>query len=239
MRERWRAACGILGPAAFTAAWVIGTTRQPGYSVANEHISGLAALDARSPGVMTGGFLALGSTTVVFASELDRRLTRADRGPGVGPLLMGLSGIAVMAAGVLRRDHVSNYPSPGEPTAGQSRANDGHDIASVISHAAGSVGMLALAVRFRDEPQLRGWTIPATAAAIVGTGLSGWFAREVTRPGNGLIQRTAVSIPLGFEAALAWRLLREAPYRRASPGIAPRVRSTSSAMAATRASTSA
>ena len=35
--------------AAFTAAWVIGTRRQPGYAAAHEHISGLAAPDAEAP----------------------------------------------------------------------------------------------------------------------------------------------------------------------------------------------
>ena len=46
---RTRAACGLVGPAAFTAAWALATARQPGYSIANEHISGLAAPDAQSP----------------------------------------------------------------------------------------------------------------------------------------------------------------------------------------------
>jgi Protein of unknown function (DUF998) len=208
-RGWWRAASGIVGPAAFTAAWAIGTARQPRYSVANEHISGLAAPDARAPQVMAAGFLILGAATAVFASELHRRLDRPGRGPGPGPALIATSGLAVMAAGVLRRDRVSNFPMPGDPLSAQSAMNDAHDIASVISHLAGSGGLIALAARFRQEPNLRRWTLPAVAAAVMGTGLSGYFVREVTRPGNGLIQRTAVSIPLGFEAALAWRLLRD------------------------------
>ncbi len=208
-RGRWRTACGIIGPAAFTAAWAVGTIRQPGYSIANEHISGLAAPDARTPRIMAGGFLVLGTATTIFASDLYRRLEGPMRDAGIGPVLMGLSGLAVAAAGVLRRDRVSNFPMPGDTLAAQSLMNDGHDIASVISHVAGSVGMLALAARLRHEQGLHRWTGPALAASLVGTGLSGYFAREVTRPGNGLVQRTAVSIPLGFEAALAWRLLRE------------------------------
>jgi hypothetical protein len=208
-RNRWRTACGIIGPAAFTVAWAVGTIRQPGYSVANEHISGLAAPDARTPRIMAGGFLILGAATTVFASDLHRRLEGPVRDAGIGPVLMGLSGLAVVAAGLLRRDRVSNFPMPGDIPAAQSIMNDGHDIASVISHVAGSSGLLALAARLRHEPGLRRWTGPALVAALVGTGLSGYFASEVTRPGNGLIQRTAVSIPLGFEATLAWRLLRE------------------------------
>ncbi len=206
--SRLRAACGLAGPAAFTAAWAVGTVRQPGYSAANEHISGLAAPDARAPQVMVSGFLVLGACTVLFAKELSDRLGGVERA-GPGPLLMGVSGLAVMAAGALRRDRMSNFPLPGEALVRQSWRNDGHDIASVISHVSGAVGMLALAGRFRKDPRWRRWTIPTLAAAAAGSGLSGSFAREVTRPGNGILQRTAVSIPLGYESALAVRLLRD------------------------------
>ena len=203
-----RAACGLAGPAAFTAAWAVGTLRQPAYSAANEHISGLAAHDARAPHIMVSGFLVLGACTVLFARELSDRLGGVERA-GPGPPLMGMSGLAVMAAGALRRDRMSNFPLPGEALVRQSWRNDGHDIASVISHVSGAVGMLALARRFRKDPRWRRWTIPTVAAAIVGSGLSGSFAAEVTRPGNGILQRTAVSIPLGYESALAVRLMRD------------------------------
>jgi hypothetical protein len=33
----------------------------------------------------------------------------------------------------------------------------------------------------------------------------------VVRPGNGIVQRIGISIPLAFTALLAWRLLREPP----------------------------
>ena len=204
---RLRAAGGLLGPAAFTAAWALGTVRQPGYSVANEHISGLAAPDADAPHVMTAGFLALGAGTVLFARELHGRLG-GDRGAGRGPLLLGLSGLAVLAAGALRRDRMSNYPMPGEPLVRPSWRNDAHDLASVVSHVAGTAGMLALAARFRIDPTWRPWTLPTVAAAAAGSGLSGYFASEVTRPGSGILQRTAVSIPLGYESAIACKLLR-------------------------------
>ena len=80
--SRIRAACGVVGPAAFTTAWMLSTTRQTGYSAANEHISGLAAPDADAPQLMTAGFLILGACTVAFASELDRQLRGSDAGWG-------------------------------------------------------------------------------------------------------------------------------------------------------------
>jgi hypothetical protein len=208
--ERALALCGLIGPAAFTAAWAIGTVRQPGYSVAHEHISGLAAPDAETPLVMTAGFLALGSATVGFAAALDRRLSghgHGARSAGAGPALIGVSGLTMVAAGLFRRDRMSNHPAPGE-SEGQSWVNDIHDTASVVGAVASSAGLFALAMRLRREPGLQDLARPTTIAAVAGTGLLAWFARGVTKPGNGLIQRAGVTIPLALMARLAVRLLR-------------------------------
>src|SRR4029453_18462037 len=120
---RW---AGIVGPVAFTAAWVVGTIRQPDYSVSHEHISGLAALDAASPRVMRAGFMTLGVSTSVFAAALDRRLRLVPGGPGWGPALLAASGLAIGAAGVLQRDRMSNLPAGGGSVTRQSWVNDGH-----------------------------------------------------------------------------------------------------------------
>lgn len=197
-----------MGPAAFTAAWALATARQPNYSMANEHISGLAAPDAQAPAVMTAGFVALGASTIVFASQLERRLGGRDRA-GVGPLLLGLSGAATIAAGVLRRDRMSNYPMPGEPLEAQSWRNDGHDLASVIGHVAAGAGMVALAARFTREPGWRGLAAPVVATVATSTGLMTAFARDVTRPGNGIVQRIGITVPVGAMALIAWKLLRD------------------------------
>ena len=244
---RMRAACGLVGPAAFTAAWALATARQPGYSIANEHISGLAAPDAKAPRVMTAGFVALGVGTIVFASQLDRRLGGPGRS-GVGPLLLGLSGVATTAAGVLRRDRMSNYPMPGDPLEPQSWRNDGHDLASVIGHVSAGVGMLALAARFTREPGWRELAAPVAATVVTSTGLMAAFARDVTRPGNGIVQRVGITVPVGAMGLVAWKLLRDpeppgtsrgaaAPQASASPGTSARVRSTSTSIAATNSST--
>ena len=81
----WRAACGLVGPAVFTAAWLVNGLRQPRYPVADEHISGLAALDAEHPVSMITGFVTLGTCTVVFAAELRRRAGRRAPATGAGP----------------------------------------------------------------------------------------------------------------------------------------------------------
>jgi hypothetical protein len=202
---RLRTACGLIGPAAFTAAWLLAQRRQDEYQVRHEHISGLAARDATDPHLMTAGFLALGSCTVAFASSLERRL-----GPraGVGPALIGVAGLATIAAGLFRRDRRSNFPAPGMPD-GQSWVNDVHDLAAAAGGAAGTLGLVALAPALVREPALRDLARPAIGAAGASAGISAWFLRDVVRPGNGLLQRANVTIPLAFMARLALRLLNE------------------------------
>lgn len=204
--DRMLLACGVLGPAAFTAAWVAGGSRQSGYSVANDHISGLAAHDARTPNLMTAGFMALGLSTLGFAAALDRRF-----GTMAGaPQLLGASGLAICAAGILRRDRMSNVPLLGDdPFERQSWINDAHDIASVVGHVCATSGLLSLAARLRREPGLRDLALPAAGTALASSGLMSYFARDVVRPGNGVVQRIGISFPLAFTALLAGRLLRE------------------------------
>ena len=195
----------MLGPAAFTAAWLVAQRRQDEYEVRHEHISGLAAKDANDPHVMTTGFVALGGCTVAFASALDRRLSpRA----GMGPALIGLAGLATIVAGLFRRDRRSNFPAPGE-VEGQSWENDVHDAAAVVGGAAGTLGLVALAPALARDPELRNLARPALGAAGASAGISTWFLRDVVRPGNGLLQRTNVTIPLVFMARLAMRMLRQ------------------------------
>jgi hypothetical protein len=204
---RLRTACGLIGPIAFTTAWLLAQRRQDEYQVRHEHISGLAARDATDPLLMTAGFFALGASTVAFASSLEQRF-----GPraGLGPALIGVAGLATIAAGLFRRDRRSNFPAPGEPE-GQSWVNDVHDLAAAVGGAAGTAGLVALAPALSRDTSLRDLARPALSAAGASAGLSAWFFRDVVRPGNGLLQRVNVTIPLAFMARLAIRLLKHAP----------------------------
>jgi uncharacterized protein DUF998 len=179
--------------------------RQDQYEVRHEHISGLAAKDANDPHVMTAGFVVLGGCTVAFASALEHRL-----GPraGVGPALIGVAGLATIVAGAFRRDRRSNFPAPGE-SGGQSRENDVHDTAAVVGGVAGTLGLVALAPRLACDPAFRDLAKSALGAAGASAGLSAWFLRDVVRPGNGLLQRANMTIPLAFMARLALRMARE------------------------------
>ena len=203
--RRIGALCGILGPAAFTAAWLVAQRRQDEYEVRHEHISGLAARDAKDPLVMGAGFVALGACGVAFASAVHRRFGPE---PGWGPAFLGASGLASIAAGLFRRDHRSNYPLPGEPP-GQSWVNDVHDAAAVAGGLAGTVGIAALVPRLAKDPEYRDLARPAVGAVVASAGLAAWFLRDVLRPGNGILQRANVTIPLFLMARIGLRMLRE------------------------------
>jgi hypothetical protein len=204
-RERLGAACGVLGPIAFTGAWLAAARRQEAYEIRHEHISGLAAKDAVDPHLMTLGFFTLGACTIAFARALDRRL-KPD--PGPGPALIGAAGVATFAAGAFRRDRRSNVPLPGAE-ATQSLQNDLHDAASVAVAVTGTAGVLTLAGRLAEDASLRDLARSARVAALTSLGLSAWFLRDVVRPWNGVVQRVSATVPLSFMARLGLRLLTE------------------------------
>jgi hypothetical protein len=80
---RLGAATGIVGPVAFTGAWIVASLRQTGHSAVAVQLSGLAAPDARDPGIMIAGFVALGACTVAFGGSLHRAL--GGSGPSASP----------------------------------------------------------------------------------------------------------------------------------------------------------
>ena len=207
---RLKLAAGIVGPLIFTASWVGATVRQHGhgeYDVAREHISGLAAPDARHPRSMTTAFLVLGVATNLFGAALRDRLGGADRA-GFGPRLVRVGGIATIAAGLLRRDRMLlGLP---EGVARQSWRNDGHDMASGIVYMSLITAPLALAYRFHDDVEHERLQLPALATSALTAGLLAVFASRRIEPYNGLVQRFGVTVPALASAALAARLLKKA-----------------------------
>jgi hypothetical protein len=205
-RERVAAICGVVGPIAFTTAWLLAGWRQEGYEARHEHISGLAAKDAVDPHLMTAGFLTLGACTIAFASALERRLAART---GWGPAMIGTAGLATLVTGAFRRDRRSNLPLPGEEHLSRSTENDLHDTAAVAVAVMGTGGLFALARRLAGDQAFGSLASGALVAAGTSLGLSAWFLRDVVRPWNGVVQRVSVTVPLAFMASLAIRMLRE------------------------------
>jgi Protein of unknown function (DUF998) len=113
--SRLGAATGIVGPVAFTGAWLVASLRQTGHSAVAVQLSGLAAPDARDPGIMIAGFVALGACSVAFGGSLHRALGGSGRSASPGR-----TGLGVRAGGSrLRRVRPESPRSDsGPPRAG-------------------------------------------------------------------------------------------------------------------------
>jgi hypothetical protein len=115
LSSRLGAATGIVGPVAFTGAWLVASLRQTGHSAVAVQLSGLAAPDARDPGIMIAGFVALGACSVAFGGSLHRALGGSGRSASPGR-----AGLGVRAGGSrLRRARPKSRRSDsGPPRAG-------------------------------------------------------------------------------------------------------------------------
>jgi hypothetical membrane protein len=65
---------GVVGPAAFVSAWVVGGATKHGYSPVEDAISRLAAIGASTRPLMTAGFVGFGVAVPVYAAALRRSL---------------------------------------------------------------------------------------------------------------------------------------------------------------------
>jgi len=202
---RIRAACGIAGPVAFTAAWVAATMRQRGYPLSALQLSGLAAPDARDPEIMIAGFVTLGVGTMAFASAAEEALGGAEHA-GWGPRLTGVAGAATIAVGLLRRDQLLVEPWSALRT--ESWHNHAHDLASVVAYVLMVTVPLVLARRFRDDPAWERYRCPAVAVALASAAVMAVFWSGGVPSWNAALQRVAVTLPLVAMAKLAGHMLR-------------------------------
>ena len=225
-----RVCAGIVGPAAFTGAWIVSSLRQTGYPAAEIQISGLAAPDARDPWIMVAGFVVLGGCTVAFGGALHEALGgRGGVGPGGGvgrgrrrgsvgqgrwrggaglaPRLIQGAGLLTIAAGLLRRDRMLLTPGT------VSWHNHAHDLVSAVIYADLVAAQILLAGRFgRDpaglEPTWRPWGPWLLASGLATGAMLIAFAAVTPAAAAGVLQRVAVTIPLVAIAVIAARLLR-------------------------------
>ena len=207
--KRLQAAAGLVGPAAFTGAWLACGLRQQGvrgYGYRSEHISGLAAPDALNPSVMAGGFVVLGTSLWPFSVAL-----RGSLGPSAGaaPHLLRLAGAALVTAAVFRRDRMLLGPPPEEPEWVQSWRNDVHDGASAIAYACALVAPLALARAAGRDARWRRLRRPAIALSLSMAAVHGLFVSRLMDAYGGVLQRLSVSLALTGVMGMAVIVLRD------------------------------
>lgn len=242
--SRLGAAAGIAGPAAFSCAWVVASLRQTGHSAVAVQLSGLAATDARDPGIMIAGFMVLGACSVAFGGSLHRALGGSGRsavspgraGPGAraagrklrrvrprrrpdrGPRRAGLGPRLIQWAGVLTIAAGllrRDHMMLGLP--GESWHNHAHDVVSSIIYLTLVAAPLLLAARFRADASWRRLSVPLVVGSAATAGALAVFASSAFGSWDPVLQRVAVTIPLAMLAAVAVRLITVAPARPDSP----------------------
>ena len=210
--SRLAALGGVVGPALFTVAWMVGSLRQAGHPAAEIQLSGLAAEDARDPQIMMAGFVVLGVCSIGFGAALARVISPRS----AGPWLVVTAGVATVAAGLFRRDH-RLLTGPG--FTGESWHNQVHDVASGVAYTAMLAAPLVLGLRFRKDPGWAPVSRPVLGLALASATALAVFASRVVEPWNGVVQRVAVTLALAAEVLIAARMLT---WQRRARGLDPR-----------------
>jgi hypothetical membrane protein len=139
------ALAGIVGPAAFAAAAIIGAQVNDGYSQMHSFISELAAEGSQARVLMTIGFFALGLCVVVFAWSV--RVLRP--AAAALALVIAFSGAGVLMAGTFSCDE--GCPAQGVTSTHQ----DLHNVSSIITFSSWIIA-----------PLLAGWQLRNTDSRL-------------------------------------------------------------------------
>jgi hypothetical membrane protein len=118
-RRRLLGRLAMLGPIAFTIAWIVAGITEDDYSVRQEDISALAAIDAQYPLIMITGFLLLALGCVALAVGLASAI--AGWSARIGSVLLIIAGLGVAVAGTGAQRLQQRAPSLCCPSRGWDR----------------------------------------------------------------------------------------------------------------------
>ncbi len=179
---------GIVGPAAFIAAWVVAGALTTGYSWIDDAISRLAAVGAPARVLMTAGFVCFGVGLPVYAIALRRHLA-------------GRAWIAAVTSGAATLG-VALFPL------GTSSTIDGAHNAMAASGYLALVAIPLLAAR----PLLVARRRAVAVGSLVVAGLAGaCLAASLVGPAHGLYQRAGLTLVDLWLMTGALAILRSSP----------------------------
>ena len=198
----------VMGPIAFTIAWIVSEVLQDGYSPRQDYISELAALDARYTWIMITGFLLLGVGTVALgiglAGAVEGGLAR------IGSILVALAGVGIIVAGLARVDCRSRL----DACAARIDAGDvswhsaTHELVSLVVFLALVAAPLVLARAFSGDEPWRALRAYSITTGVVGLVLLVLLFSGVAGNWSGVVQRVFVTVLLLWIAILGARLIR-------------------------------
>ena len=176
--RRLGAVCGVLGPTAFVAGWVVNGARTPGYDPLRDAISQLAAEGAATRTGMTACFVVFGVLVAVWARTLARELDR----PALLPVV-SVAGLATLAVAAL----------PLTEQGGQLQ-DAGHAAAALTGYVAMAATPLVAARALPPGPRRTSVVIGVVSAVAL-------VASVIT--GSGGAQRLGLTVVDAWHAAVA------------------------------------
>jgi hypothetical membrane protein len=194
----------MAGPIAFTTAWLLGWLDQDKYSVRQEDISALAAMDAQHAWIMITGLCCSG--TVALAAGLASTLNYPSA--VIGSVLLMIAGIGLAVAGLARNDCSSELPAcAARADAGDvSWHHQVHDNVSLIIFLALIAAPLVFARAFGRDDRWRPLRSYSILTGLLGFALLVLYMIASAGTWNGLVQRVFVSVLFLWIAVLGFRL---------------------------------
>ena len=184
MTSRLLTACGIAGPGAFVAAWVVDGLATSGCSPVEQTISQLAREGARTAPLMTAGFVSFGLLVPAYAWALGREL-----GARPAQLAATVSGLATLGVAALPLSRAGGQP-----------VDTWHAVAAGTGYVAQALAPL-LGARALGRARTASYAVSAVAAAAL--------AGSVLVPElAGGLQRVGLTAVDAWFAAVAVHLLR-------------------------------
>lgn len=175
---------GLVGPAAFVAAWsVLGATRA-GYSPVDDSISRLAASGTPTRVGMSSGFAVFGAGMTLYAAALRSAL------PGPAWTLAVATGVATLGVAALPLEtSIGNMP---------------HYAAAAVGYATLAALPLVAGWSLAGSGR-RGW---ARYSVVTGVVSAACVLASTTGPASGLFQRAGLTVVDVWVAASALEILR-------------------------------
>ena len=163
--------CGLVAGPLFIAASLIQAFTRKGFDLGRHPIS---LLSLGAPGwVQIANFVVCGTLYMLGAVGL-RQALRQSRGGTWGPLLIGVTGVGLIIAGVFTADPGAGFP-PGAPSGAPTMSWHGllHELGFLLTFLASISACLVLARRYAARRR-RGWMVAALITPVAALVVAGW-----------------------------------------------------------------
>jgi hypothetical membrane protein len=207
------ALAGAAAGVGFVLSFLVQGALREGYDPVRHYVSQLSL----GPGgwVQVATFVLSGALLVVFAAAL-RRALAPGRGSVAAPILLALTGLGLVTAGLFPADPGLNGFPPGStlPPDSPTPSFTVHILSAAVVFFALPAAAFVLARRFRRDPAWRGWAVWTVAAGVVVWAL--WAGSTVLSGDGsapidgviGLVQRIYLVVAFGWVTAVSVRLSR-------------------------------